>query len=61
MFCLHVCVYVTDMPGARGIQNMVLDSLEWEAQVVVSHHIRIEPGPLQEWQMLLTVGTFLQS
>jgi hypothetical protein len=34
---LHVCMYVTCMPGALGAQKRASDLLELELQMVVSH------------------------
>ena len=37
MFCLHVCLCITCMPGAHRGQKRASDSLELELQMVVSH------------------------
>jgi hypothetical protein len=39
MFCLHVCMYITCVPGAHKGQNRALDSLGLELETVVSCHV----------------------
>lgn len=55
--CVHVCLV------ARRSQKRALDPLEPELQAVVNHTtvgVETDPGPLQEQQVLLTAGLFLQ-
>lgn len=37
MFCLHVCLCATCIPGVLGNQNRELDSLELELWIAGSH------------------------
>ena len=39
MFCLHVCMCTTCMPGTYGGWQMVLDLLELDQQMIVSCHM----------------------
>ena len=60
--CVCVCVCIIWMPGAHGGQKRTLDPLELKLLMVVSHHVepRIQAGPLQEQQVLLTTLPTLQ-
>lgn len=39
IFCLHVYLCSTHMPGTQGIQKKVLDSLGLEVEMFLSHHV----------------------
>jgi hypothetical protein len=39
MFCLHICMSTRYVPGALEIQKRILDPLELEAWMIVSHHV----------------------
>lgn len=39
VFCLHVCVPTTCIPGAQGDQERAWNLLEMELQTVVKHHV----------------------
>lgn len=38
MFCLHVCMCTTLIPGARGVEERMSDPLELELEMFMSHH-----------------------
>lgn len=39
LFCLHVCLYTTYMPGDPQDQKRASDPLQLELQMAVSHHV----------------------
>ena len=62
MFSLHVCQCTTCMPCDFRSQKRVLDPLELELQMVVSHYVVIETQTRSflEHQMLETAKPSLQ-
>lgn len=50
VFCLHVCLCATHVPSAGKSQKSVLDYMEAESQMVVSHCgcWELSPGPLEK-------------
>jgi len=42
---IHVCIGITNMPGACACQKSVLDPLELELHTSASDHVKMESGP----------------
>jgi hypothetical protein len=62
--CVCVCVYQHRYVGTRRSQKRVLDPLELEFQVSVSHQTQLQElnsGPLQQWQIFLTTEPLCSS
>ena len=60
VFCLHVCVYTTQVPGAHGGQRWV----ELERQMVASHHVGAASQTqvnLEEQPVILTIEPSIQA
>lgn len=61
VFCLHVCICTTCVPGASSGQKRVSDPVELELQMLVSYHVgsgKQNLGPLYKQQVLWTRGCF---
>lgn len=56
IFCLHVCMCITSMPGTRGGQKKASDPSKLETQTTMTYHV----GPLKEQPALLTDGSSIQ-
>lgn len=56
MFCLCVCGGGSGMPDSKGGQKRILDPVELESRMVVSH--RVGPGN-QTWVFLKNKRTYL--
>ena len=39
MLCLHICLFITCVPGAHRSQKRESDPLELEVQMVVSYYV----------------------
>lgn len=58
MFFLYICLYTIRMPSAQRGQRGVLDSLELESQVVISHHMDAGYGTCVLWEKPLNWWAF---
>lgn len=45
MLCLHICQYITYMPGAHGDQKRSLDALDLELQTSMRHSVGLGAEP----------------
>lgn len=60
MFCLHVCLCTTYMLGAHGGQKQVSDPMGLELETTPCGCWEVNPGPLEQQQVLLTSRLSLQ-
>lgn len=49
MFCLHICMYTTSIPGTYGGHKRVSHPLEMELQLIVSHYVEDGNGTQVLW------------
>lgn len=62
--CLHISIYCMDAWCPRRSEKRESNSLELELGVVVSYHVgagKLNLGPLEEQQVLLTAKPSLQA
>lgn len=62
LFCLHTYMYTMFVLGAHRGQKRPSDSLEWQLQMIIKHHMEAENGMWVFWeqQVLSTLNLTLQ-